>query len=81
LYGQGLPVRWLCRVALADHKKRPADVHSNGGSGEGDVNPDDLPDEIVQPLLQLGRALMTHAQAHRDTSAPFRTVMRQMRFT
>jgi len=31
------------------------------------VNPDDLPDEIVQPLLQLGRALMTHTRAHRDT--------------
>ena len=35
---------------------------------EGDVNPDDLPDEILQPLLQLGRALMTHARAHRDTN-------------
>jgi sulfur relay (sulfurtransferase) complex TusBCD TusD component (DsrE family) len=32
------------------------------------VNPDDLPDEIVQPLLQFGRALVTHARAHRDTS-------------
>lgn len=52
---------------MADHKKRPADVQSNGGSWEGDVNPDDLPDEIVQPLLQLGRALMTHVRAHRDT--------------
>jgi len=30
------------------------------------VNADDLPDEIVQPLVQLGRALMTHARAHRD---------------
>src|SRR5438445_13698708 len=36
--------------------------------GEGDVNLDDLPDEIVQPLVRLGRALMTHALAHRDTS-------------
>ena len=35
---------------------------------EGHVNCDDLPNEIVQPLLQLGRALMSHAQAHRDTS-------------
>jgi hypothetical protein len=35
---------------------------------EGDVNPDDLPNEILQPLLQFGRALMTHAQAHRDIS-------------
>jgi hypothetical protein len=32
------------------------------------VNLDDLPEEIVQPLLLLGRALMTHVQAHRDTS-------------
>jgi YD repeat-containing protein len=32
------------------------------------VNPDDLPDEIVQPLLRLGRALVTHARAHRDTN-------------
>ena len=32
------------------------------------MDSDDLPDEIVQPLLQLGRALMSHARAHRDTS-------------
>jgi hypothetical protein len=32
------------------------------------VNSDDLPEEIVQPLLQLGRALLTHARAYRDTS-------------
>jgi hypothetical protein len=32
------------------------------------VNADDLPQEIVQPLAQLGRALLRHAQAHRDTS-------------
>jgi hypothetical protein len=32
------------------------------------VNSDDLPEEIVQPLLELGRALLTHARAHRDTS-------------
>jgi hypothetical protein len=32
------------------------------------VNLDDLPEEIVQPLLQLGRALMAHVRAHRDTS-------------
>ena len=51
-----------------EHTKRPADVRSNGGSWKGDVNPDDLPDEILQPLLQLGRALMTHARGHRDTS-------------
>jgi hypothetical protein len=30
------------------------------------VNADDLPDEIVQPLVQLGRALMAQARAHRD---------------
>jgi sulfur relay (sulfurtransferase) complex TusBCD TusD component (DsrE family) len=29
---------------------------------------DDLPDEIVQPLARLGRALLTHARTHRDTS-------------
>jgi len=51
-----------------DHKKRPAEVHCNGGSWKGDVNPDDLPDEILQPLLQFGRALMTHVRAHRDTN-------------
>jgi hypothetical protein len=32
------------------------------------VNPDDLPDEIVQPLAALGRALLEHARAHRDRS-------------
>src|SRR5947209_9382906 len=31
-------------------------------------NADDLPAEILQPLVQLGRALMTHARAHRDTT-------------
>jgi hypothetical protein len=31
-------------------------------------NTDDLPQEIVQPLVQLGRALLTHVQAHGDTS-------------
>ena len=30
------------------------------------MNPDDLPDEIVQPLASLGRALLEHARAHRD---------------
>jgi hypothetical protein len=33
------------------------------------VNPDeDLPDEIVQPLVQLGRGLLKHARGHRDHS-------------
>jgi sulfur relay (sulfurtransferase) complex TusBCD TusD component (DsrE family) len=32
------------------------------------VNADDLPDEIVQPLVQFGRALMSHARGHRDRS-------------
>jgi len=32
------------------------------------VNPDDLPAEIVQPLEQLGRALLQHVRAHRDRS-------------
>jgi sulfur relay (sulfurtransferase) complex TusBCD TusD component (DsrE family) len=32
------------------------------------VNADDLPQEIVQPLVQLGRALVAHARAHRNTS-------------
>jgi hypothetical protein len=32
------------------------------------VNADDLPDEIVQPLVQFGRALMSHARGQRDGS-------------
>ena len=32
------------------------------------VNTDDLPDEIVQPLVQLGRAVLMHARAHRASS-------------
>lgn len=32
------------------------------------MNLDDLPDEIVQPLLELGSSLLTHARAHRDHS-------------
>lgn len=32
------------------------------------MNADDLPEEILQPLVQLGRALLSHARAHRDTS-------------
>jgi hypothetical protein len=30
------------------------------------VNPNDLPDEIVQPLLELGSALVKHVRGHRD---------------
>src|SRR6266851_4289636 len=48
--------------------KRPAAAPNNGGSGKAMVNADDLPDEIVQPLTQLGRTLLKHAQAHRDHS-------------
>lgn len=36
--------------------------------GEGHVNLDDLPEEIVQPLEQLGSALVDHVRAHRDHS-------------
>ena len=32
------------------------------------MNFDDLPDEIVQPLMHLGSALLEHARAHRDHS-------------
>jgi hypothetical protein len=32
------------------------------------VNLNDLPDEIVQPLMQLGSALLKHVWAHRDHS-------------
>ena len=32
------------------------------------MNPSDLPDEIVQPLAELGCALLQHARAHRDRS-------------
>ncbi len=32
------------------------------------MNPSDLPDEIVQPLAELGRALLQHARAHRYRS-------------
>ena len=32
------------------------------------VDTDDLPNEIVLRLLLFGRALMAHAQAHRDAS-------------
>jgi hypothetical protein len=55
-------------VGWADHKKRPAVEGSNGGSGKANVHPDDLPDEIVQPLVELGRAMLRHARSHRDHS-------------
>ena len=32
------------------------------------MNPDDLPDEIVQPLMDFGRALLAQARAQRDHS-------------
>jgi hypothetical protein len=32
------------------------------------VNANDLPEEIVQPLVDLGRALLQHARSHRDHS-------------
>jgi hypothetical protein len=35
--------------------KRPAGVASSGGSRKATVSTADLPDEIVQPLLRLGR--------------------------
>src|SRR5438445_2276925 len=48
--------------------KRPAVEGSSGGSGKAIVNPKNLLDEIVQPLAQLGSALLEHARAHRDRS-------------
>src|SRR5262245_30848127 len=42
---------------------------SSGGSGKAIVvNTNHLPDEIVQPLVQLGSAVFEHARAHRDRS-------------
>jgi hypothetical protein len=38
------------------------------GQGKANVNSDDLPDEIVQPLVKLGRRLLEHVRAHRDHS-------------
>src|SRR5579884_169685 len=35
---------------------------------EGPVGTDDLPAEIVQPLVEFGRALLQHARGHRDGS-------------
>lgn len=32
------------------------------------MKPDDLPDEIVQPLVQFGSALLEHVRTHRDHS-------------
>jgi hypothetical protein len=43
-------------------------MQSSGGSGKANEITDDLPDEIVQPLVEFGRALLTHARAHRDQS-------------
>jgi hypothetical protein len=40
---------------------------TNGGPKEGRMESHDLPAEIVQPLMQLGRVLVTHARAHRDS--------------
>lgn len=59
---------WAGRVWWANHRKRPAVAVNSGGSGEGHVDFDDLPDEIVQPLLELGRRLLEHARAQRDHS-------------
>ena len=53
---------------VSGSQRRPAAVHTNGGSGEATVNFDDLPEAIVQPLARLGTALHAHAQAHRDHS-------------
>ena len=36
------------------------------GRGKVVVNPNDLPEEIVQPLAQLGSALLEHVRTHRD---------------
>src|SRR5436190_22883792 len=41
---------------------------ATAGPRKATVNPDDLPDEIVQPLVELGSALLEHARGHRDQS-------------
>jgi hypothetical protein len=37
--------------------------------GGSHMNLHDLPDEIVQPLLRFGSALLEHVRAHRDHSS------------
>jgi hypothetical protein len=54
------------RVGGSDEETRRCT--NSGGSWKAHVKPEDLPDEILQPLLQFGRALMTHVRAQRDTS-------------
>jgi sulfur relay (sulfurtransferase) complex TusBCD TusD component (DsrE family) len=49
-------------------RKDPSLLAAAAGRGEATVNPNDLPQEIVQPLTQLGRALLEHARGHRDQS-------------
>src|SRR5438094_1666798 len=41
---------------------------ATAGRGRPRVIANDLPDEIVQPLVQLGRALLEHTRSNRDRS-------------
>jgi hypothetical protein len=54
------PVRW------ADTRRDPSLLATTAGSGKAAVNSIDLSDEIVHPLMPVGRVLLLHAQAHRD---------------
>ena len=49
-------------------QKDPPLKEAAAGQGKANVNSDDLPDEIVQPLVELGRRLLEHVRAHRDHS-------------
>ena len=49
-------------------QKDPPLKEAAAGQGKANVNSDDLPDEIVQPLFELGRRLLEHVRAHRDHS-------------
>ncbi len=49
-------------------ERDPPVFAATAGRGKAKVYPDDLPDEIVQPLRQLGRALLQHTRSQRDRS-------------
>ena len=62
------PARVLGRVLGANHTKESDVVAQTATRGRPRINTDDLTPEIVQPLVELNIALVTHARAHRDRS-------------
>src|SRR5689334_7848000 len=66
--GWGLLVMVRCGVAVAVAHEETRRCERSGGSRKAPMSTNDLPDEIVQPLMMFGRTLLRHVRAQRDHS-------------